>query len=153
TQNAYYFYGQDSWRMKPSFTLTYGLAYGWQAPPTEKFGRQTLQIDATTGQPLDAQSYLKQKMEAALNGQIFNPTFGYQPVGSAHRGVFDTDRGNLAPRVAFAWNPSDKAPLVGRLLGDRKTVLRGGFALIYDRSNTVQSVEIPMLGVGFDQNL
>ena len=33
------------------------------------------------------------------------------------------------------------------------TVIRGGFAMVYDRSNTVQSVEIPMLGIGFDQNI
>ena len=152
-QNAYYFYGQDTWRMSPSFTLTYGLAYGWQAAPTEKFSRQTIQVDATTGQPLSAINYLKQKSDAALQGNVFNPSFGYEPVNKAGRPVFDTDFGDLAPRVSFAWNPSDKAPLFGRLMGDRKTVLRGGFAMVYDRSNTVQSVEIPMLGIGFDQNV
>lgn len=153
TQKAYYFYGQDSWRMTPSFTLTYGLSYGWQSPPTEEQNRQTIMIDATSGQPFDAVSFLKQKEQAALQGQIFNPTVGYQNVSNAHRSVFDTDWSNVAPRAAFAWNPSDKVPLLGRLMGDKKTVIRGGFAEIYDRSNTVQSVEIPMLGVGFDQNV
>ena len=152
-QNVYYFYGQDSWRISPSFTLTYGLAYGWNTSPSEKLGRQTIQIDAATGQPLDAQNYLNQKAQGALSGTIFNPTFGFQPAANAHRSVFDTDYGDWAPRFAFAWNPSDNVPLVGRFLGDRKTVFRGGFAMIYDRSNTVQSVEIPMLGIGFDQNV
>lgn len=152
-QNVYYFYAQDSWRIFPSFTLTYGLAYGWNTPPKEDLDRQTIQIDAATGQPLDAQSYLNQKAQAALSGTIFNPTFGFQPVRNAHRSVFDTDYGDWAPRVAFAWNPSDNVPLVGRFLGSRKTAIRGGFAMVYDRSNTVQSVEIPMLGIGFDQNI
>jgi len=152
-QNAYYFYGQDTWRMKPSFTVTYGLAYGWQAAPTEKFHRQTIQIDATTGQPLSAVSYLKAKADAASQGTIYNPTFGYQPLNKAGRPVFDTDFGDIAPRASFAWNPGDKTPIFGRLFGDKKTVIRGGFAIIYDRSNTVQSVEIPMLGIGFDQNV
>ena len=152
-QTAYYFYGQDSWRASPSFTLTYGLSYGWQAPPSESQNRQTIMIDATSGQPFDAVTFLRQKEQAALQGQIFNPTVGYQSVGNAHRKVFDTDWSNVAPRVAFAWNPSDKVPIFGRLLGDKKTVIRGGYAEIYDRSNTVQSVEIPMLGVGFDQNV
>src|SRR5205807_1527754 len=109
-QNVYYFYGQDSWRVTPSLTVTYGLAYGWNTPPSEKLGRQTIQIDATTGQPINAISYLRQKEASALAGQIFNPTFGYQTVGNAHRAVFNTDYGDWAPRAAFAWNPSDKAP-------------------------------------------
>ena len=153
TQNVYYFYGQDSWRLSPSLTVTYGLAYGWNTPPSESLGRQTIQIDAGTGQPITAGSYLSQKMAAALKGDIYNPNFGFQPVGSAHRSVFNTDYGDFAPRASFAWNPTDKTWLVGRLLGDRKTVIRGGFAMVYDRSNTVQSVEIPMLGIGFDQNV
>ena len=26
------FYGQDTWRIRPSLTLTYGLSYSWQTP-------------------------------------------------------------------------------------------------------------------------
>jgi hypothetical protein len=39
--HAYEFYGQDTWRFKPSLTLTYGLTYGWQTPPTEAHKQQT----------------------------------------------------------------------------------------------------------------
>ncbi len=53
----------------------------------------------------------------------------------------------------LAWNPSANSGILGKLLGERKTVIRGGFAMVYDRGNTVQSVEIPMLGIGFDENI
>src|SRR5437879_11665840 len=36
---AYEMYVQDTWRFKPTLTLTYGLAYGWQTPPHEEIGR------------------------------------------------------------------------------------------------------------------
>ena len=59
----------------------------------------------------------------------------------------------MAPRVSAAWNPAFHNGLFGHLFGDRKTVLRGGYGIAYDRVNTVQSVIIPMLGVGFAQTI
>jgi len=152
-QYATYFYLQDSWRVKPSLTLYYGLSYGWQTSPTEANNLQTVMIDASTGKPVTGPAFLQQKMQAALAGQIYNPTFGFATVGASHLPVYNVDYRDLAPRVAAAWNPSATGGLFGKLLGERKSVIRGGFAMVYDRGNTVQSVEIPMLGVGFDQNI
>jgi hypothetical protein len=151
-QKAFYFYGQDTFRWTPTFTVTAGLAYGWQTPPTEELGRQTLIIDATTGQPLTAAAYMAAKASAAQAGQIYNPTLGYIPIKSSGRSVYNTDWKDVAPRLALAWNPGPKR-FVGRLLGERKTVIRAGAGITYDRVNTVQSVLIPMLGVGFGQNI
>jgi len=146
-------YVQDVWRMKPSLTLSLGLSYGWQTAPVERLGRQTIQIDAGTGKPITALEFLKQRKDAADNGQFFNPTFGFVPINSAKRGVFNVDYGDIAPRVALAWTPSSNSGLRGRLFGSGRTVVRTGFAIIYDRQNTVQSVIIPALGVGFAQTL
>jgi carboxypeptidase family protein len=153
TLNAFEFYGQDSWRIKPNLTLTYGLSYGWQTPPHEKLNRQTLVVDAATLEPLTGPGYIGAKMAAALAGQTFNPTLGFQPVKAAHRTVFNTDYGNVAPRVAVAWTPNFNSGLLQALTGDRKTVVRGGYSIVYDRENTVQTVIIPMLGVGFAQTI
>jgi outer membrane receptor protein involved in Fe transport len=146
-------YFQDVWRVKPNLTLTLGVSYGWQTAPVERLGRQTIQIDAGTGQPITARSFLRQREDAAANGQIFNPTFGFVPINSAHRGVFNVDYGDIAPRVALAWTPSYHGGLAGSLFGSGKRVIRTGFGIIYDRQNTVQSVIIPALGVGFAQTL
>jgi len=154
TNRAQSFYAQDTWRIKPSVTLTYGLSYGWQTTPHEKLGRQTLIVDAVSNKVLSAQDYLDAKEKAAANGQIYNPQLGYLPVGKTGRSdVFTTDYGDVAPRVALAWNPSFSRGALGRMFGERKTVVRGGYGIAYDRINTVGSVIIPMLGVGFAQTL
>jgi len=49
--------------------------------------------------------------------------------------------------------PSFEGGLLGLLFGNRKTVLRGGYALIYDRQNLVQNVIIPRLGMAFAQTI
>jgi hypothetical protein len=151
-QYATYFYGQDTWRMTKSFTLNYGLSYGFQTPPKDIQGRQTVQIDVGTGKLVNATDYMAARLDAATKGTIFNPTLGWVPVETAKADVFNIDYGNLAPRISFAWNPAGDG-FLSRIMGDRKTVIRGGFAMVYDRTNIVQSVLIPMLGVGFGQTI
>jgi hypothetical protein len=155
TLRSYNFFGQDTWRIKPSFTLTYGLAYGWQTTPHELHGQQTLIANHDNGdQILNGFDYINQKRRAALSGDIFNPTLSYVPIGKSGRSdVFSVDYGDWAPRVSAAWNPSLRSGFLGRMFGDRKTVIRGGYGIAYDRVNTVQSVIIPMLGVGFAQTI
>lgn len=150
--HAVYFNGQDTWRLTKSFTVNYGFSYGWQTPPNDSQGRQTIQIDTATGQAIDPLAYLQNKLSAAQSGQVYNPTFGWVPVNDAKRPVFNTARGGFSPRASFAYNPASDG-LLGKIMGDRKTVIRGGFGLIFDRSNMVQNVLIPMLGVGFGQNV
>ncbi len=150
--HAVYFNGQDSWRVTRSLNVNYGFSYGWQTPPQDSQGRQTVQIDTTTGQTVDPIDYLQKRLTAAQAGQVYNPTFGWVPVNDAKRPVYSTARGGFSPRASIAWNPAADS-MFGKLTGDRKTVIRGGFGLIFDRSNMVQNVLIPMLGVGFGQNV
>jgi hypothetical protein len=149
------FYSQDVWRFRPSLTFTFGVNYGWQTAPKEKLGRQTVQVDGKTLQAQTAREYLRLREEAARQGKIYNPPIAFLPVKDAKRGVFDIDWNNIGPRVAVAWNPSFSggSNFLGKLLGERKTVIRGGYSLIYDRQNTVQSVIIPTLGVAFGQTI
>ena len=151
---AYNMYFQDTWRMRTSLTLTYGFGYGWQTPPTEAHGQQTFMIDNGTGQILSAAGYIQAKKQAALNGQVYNPTIGYLPIRHSGRSsIWNTDYSNIAPRLSVAWSPSYSDGMRGRVLGTGKTVIRAGFGVYYDRINNVQSVEIPQLGVGFAQTL
>jgi carboxypeptidase family protein len=154
TQRSYDAYFQDSWRIKSTLTLTYGLGYGWQTPPAELHGQQTFEINDSTGQILTAAGYIQAKDQAAMNGQTYDPTIGYLPIKSSGRNaIWNTDYGDVSPRLAVAWNPSYTDGKRGKLFGQGKTVIRAGFGIYYDRINNVQSVEIPQLGVGFAETL
>ena len=153
-QRAYDMFVQDTWRLRSDLTITLGLGYGWQTPPSEQNGKQTFEVDASTGQILTASGYIQAKEQAAAAGQIYNPTIGYLPIDKSGRSaIWNTDYGDVAPRASIAWSPSYSDGIRGTLFGASKTVVRAGFGIYYDRINNVQSVEIPQLGVGFAQTL
>ena len=147
-------YVSDSWRIKPSVTLTFGLNWGVQLPPYESSGEQTIVVDDSTGKPVNFDNYIATRKSMALAGQLSNPQLDYVPIKQTGRKYpYDPDWTNFSPRVAFAWNPSFSGGFLGSLMGNRKSVLRGGFARVYDRINGVGIVMIPALGIGFGNNL
>jgi hypothetical protein len=150
--HSYSFYLQDSWRLKPSLTFTYGLTYGWQTPPSESQGRFSVLTD-TSGKPIDPLAYLQTKETDASNGVVYNPTFAYMPYRKlGMSGAWNTDYGNLAPRISLAWNPSATEGLLGKVLGQKKTVIRGGYGIVYDRIDAGNAVA-STLNEGFSQSL
>lgn len=151
--NAYGFYFQDRWQARPTLALTLGLSYVWQQPPLDRLGRGTRMIYADTGEPVTYANYVEPRRRAALAGEIYNPRIAFQPLAASGGRPFRTDWDNVSPRVALAWNPSPRGGFFGRLFGEHATVLRGGFAVLYDRVNTFESVIIPMLSTGFSQTL
>ncbi|MCA1615383.1 MAG: carboxypeptidase-like regulatory domain-containing protein [Acidobacteria bacterium] len=151
--NAYGFYFQDRWQARPSLALTLGLSYGWQQPPLDRLGRATRMIYADTGEPVTYANYVEPRRRAALAGEIYNPRIAFEPSRASGGRPFRTDWDNVSPRVAVAWNPSPRGGFFGRLFGTHATVLRGGFAVLYDRVNTFESVIIPVLSTGFSQTL
>jgi hypothetical protein len=155
TLRAYDFFAQDSWRLKPSLTLTYGLGYGWQTTPHELNQQQTFIANHDAGDTIiNGLQYIQAKEAAAQAGNTYNPTLSYIPIKDSGRSdVFNVDYGDWAPRASAAWNPTFTSGFLGKVFGDKKTVFRGGYGIAYDRVNTVQSVIIPMLGVGFAQTI
>ena len=55
--------------------------------------------------------------------------------GAANDGrpYFDRDNNNFSPRIAAAWAPRFEGGLLGKLFGDAKMSIRGGYSLVYDR--------------------
>jgi len=149
----YNVYWSDSWRMKPSFTLTYGLGWTLEMPPVEKFGKQIELVD-DAGQQLDLMAYLNARKAAALHGQVYNPEVGFALVGNTGGGQKYPYRpyyGSFSPRIAVAWNPTYDDGVLGRILGHGKSVIRGGYSRVYGRLNGVDLVLVPLLGTGLIQ--
>ncbi|MGC2301470.1 MAG: carboxypeptidase-like regulatory domain-containing protein, partial [Acidobacteriaceae bacterium] len=138
--NAYF---SDTWHMKPSFTLTMGLGYTLEMPPTEVSGKQTVLVDAAD-EPVQTEDYIKQRQAAALQGSVYNPEVGFalvHNVGSGLKYPYQPFYGSFSPRVGVAWNPGFS----------KATVIRGGYGRIYGRLNGVDLVLSPLLGIGLIQ--
>ncbi len=152
--HAIEFYGNDVWRLRNNLTITAGLTYSLQTPPVDKNGRQTLIIDTATKQIITSKDYLEQRRQAALQGNIYNPTLGWLPINDSDRDrIYPADRNNFGPRISAAWTPNFRDGWLHKLTGEQKTVLRGGYALTYDRINGTSVIALPILGVGFAQTI
>ncbi|MGH9472154.1 MAG: carboxypeptidase regulatory-like domain-containing protein [Terriglobales bacterium] len=150
TADTIYLYFQDAWKLTPALTVTYGLAWGKQTAPQELEGRQMVMEDSATGQPISAVGFMGAKLAAANAGQFYNPTLAFVPeLTSSSASLFTNNPGYWAPRFGMAWNPAFGGGLLGALFGNQKSVLRGGFGVAYDRTNSVKTTTLPALGLGF----
>ncbi len=150
----YNVYFSDTWHMKPSFTLTYGLGWTLEMPPVEANGKQVELVD-TSDQPVSAEGYLAARKRAALLGQVYNPELGFALVGNTENGLkypYNPFYGEFSPRVAAAWSPHfDSDSMAGKIFGHEDTVIRGGYGRQYGRLNGVDLVLVPLLGTGLIQ--
>ena len=136
-------YGSDTWRLNPKLTLTYGLGWTLEMPPTEQNGLQVAVVDSKNV-PISTQQFLNNRETAALQGQVYNPIVGFNLIGNvathpAH--IYNPFYGEWSPRAALAWDVN----------GDGRTVVRGGYGLTYGRLNGVDLVLVPLLSPGLIQ--
>jgi hypothetical protein len=146
-------YFSDTWHMKKSFTLTYGLSYGLEMPPYELGGKQ-VELTYADGSLVDTEDYLAQRKRAALAGQVYNPLIAFATVPNVGKGLkypYYPFYGGFSPRVSAAWNPNYSDGILGKIFGQGKTVIRGGYGRIYGRLNGVNLVLVPLLGPGLLQ--
>ena len=148
----YNVYFSDTWHMKKSFTLTYGLGWALEMPPVEANGKQVELVDSAN-QLVDFNTYINTRKAQALQGNVYNPELGFTLVGNTGRKYpYDPYYGEFSPRVAAAWNPHfDADSMAGKIFGSDSSVLRGGYGRQYGRLNGVDLVLVPLLGTGLIQ--
>jgi len=139
----YNLYFNDSWHMKSTFTLTYGLGWTLEMPPVEAQGKQIAFVDANA-KIIDAQQYLNTRASNALAGNTadINPEVGFTLIGNVAghpKYMYNPFYKSFSPRIAAAWNPTPKM------------VVRGGYSILYGRLNGVDLVLVPLLGTGLIQ--
>jgi Carboxypeptidase regulatory-like domain len=151
--DAYSIYVTDSYKIKPNVTINYGLEWGVQMPPVEQNGIQDILVDAS-GNTVSYQGYIDNQVSYANNGQPYNPILGFEPIGAVGghpKYPFDPFYGGISPRISVAWSPTFDSGILGTIFGNKKSVIRGGYARLYDRNNAVNLVLTPLLGYGFGQ--
>lgn len=134
-------YGQDSWKITPHFTLTYGLRYSISKPVYEADG-----FEVRTDIPLSEVFRLRQ--EAAARGENFDDPLTLVLSGPANNAdpLYHWDKNNFQPRVAFAWSPSFRSGFLGKMFGkNNQSVIRGSFSVTNDYYGQ-------QLAVSFDLN-
>jgi len=141
--DAYEMYAQDSWKIKPNLTVTYGLRYSLFSPPWETNGNQV-------GPNVNLSDWFAERGQNMLQGIGSNaaPLISFNLAGPANNGpgFYNWDYKDLAPRLAVAWSPNASGGLLGALFGGPgKTSIRAGAGIVYDRIG-------PALLATFDQN-
>ncbi len=146
-------YFADTWHIKPSVTLSYGLSYQLEMPPHEENSKQVDMV-YQDGALVDAASYMAQRTKAALAGSVYNPTLGFATVnniGSGNKYPYNPFYGGFSPRFSIAWNPKFNDGILGKLLGSNATVLRAGYGRLFGRLNGVNQLLVPLLPPGLLQ--
>jgi TonB dependent receptor len=131
-------YFQDTYKLRPDLTVTAGVRYQYQMVPYEIHGVQASVLNT------DFQSIIADRVANGLAGIAdpdSTPLLTYQLTGKANHapGLYQPDHHDFAPRLGLAWNPSFRDGILGRVLGDRKTVFRAGAGMIWDE-NVINSV-------------
>jgi hypothetical protein len=139
---TYSIYWTDSWRIKPKFTINYGIGYTVELPPYEtQGGFQTVLVDQND-HIASAEQYFSNVKQAALQGQAYAPALGFSTIRNvqgANKYPYNPDYSEVSPRIGAAWNFT------------KDTVIRAGYARIFGRINGVNPLLVPLLTPGLLQ--
>lgn len=126
--NEFETYLQDSWRIRPNLTLTYGARYSLLQPPYEVNGNQV-------APDTSLHDFFNTRMKDMVNGVIDNTNFTMVLAGQANNAkpYWGWDYKNIAPRLSLAWSPGYKDGLLAAIFGGPgKSSLRLGAGVYYD---------------------
>ena len=130
--NWYEFYGQDTWRVKPNLTVTYGLRWSLFPPPWETNGYQA---GPTTSLGKQFEQNVK-NMQQGLGYTSTEPiSFALSGKANHGPGFYNFEKTDFSPRISVAYSPRPVSGLLRSLFGSGdRTVIRAGFSKVYDRA-------------------
>ena len=127
------FFFQDTWKVRPNFTLDLGVRYQYYVPVTDRNNVLT-SFDPALYSRANAPTCTTAACTALVRG-TGNELNGIAVAGSTSRfgdSVYPKDKNNFSPRVGFAWDPFKEG----------KTIVRAGYGFYYDQ---------PLVGI-FEQS-
>lgn len=142
--DEYEFYLSDTWRVQPSWTVTYGLRYGYARVPYETNG-----VQGVTSVPLEQYMFERvEAMEAGMPGhRIRSADLTWIPGGPLNNGPewYRDDRNNFAPRLSLAYSPANPRGLLRAIFGD-SGAFRVGAGVFFDRFGSYLVTQQDSLG-------
>ncbi|HEY6253865.1 MAG TPA: hypothetical protein VI685_28245, partial [Candidatus Angelobacter sp.] len=135
-------YAQDSWRMKPNLTVTFGLRYSLLEPPYETSGTQVAPSTSVhdwfinrSRAAYQGLGYFDQTGTDSSGNPLYDHTlqFDLSGKGNGKRPYWGWDYRNFAPRLAIAYSPSSDSGIWKSLWGGAgKSSIRLGWGMYYD---------------------
>jgi len=136
-------FATDSWRLRPSFTLNYGLRWEYSGPPWDADNEYFIAQGGASGLfgVSGANNLFK---PGTLTGT--NTTF----VNDQGQSWYRRDLKDFAPSVGFAWQPGFDNEMARRILGGPgTTVIRGGYSIAYTREGIANFESLAQGNPGF----
>jgi hypothetical protein len=138
--NQFEYYLEDSFRLTPKITLTYGIRHSLNQTPYETNGQQV-------APSISMNKWFRTRLADAAKGVVDQPNFTFIPSGKANGGapMYTMDKWDIAPRlgIAYAYDP--------------KTSIRAGFGINYDNFGMSIANQLATLGsaglLGAEQTL
>ncbi|HEX5890812.1 MAG TPA: carboxypeptidase regulatory-like domain-containing protein, partial [Pyrinomonadaceae bacterium] len=118
------FFAQDTWRIRPNFTLDYGVRYQYFVPVTDANNVLT-SFDPALYSRANAPTCRTAACATLIRG-TGNELNGIAIAGSTSRfgeAISPSDKNNFSPRLGISWDPFKSG----------KTVVRAGYGLYYDQ--------------------
>lgn len=117
-------YVQDDWKLSSRLTVSMGLRYEIASPMTERYNRSVRGFDASASSPIEAQAranYAENPIpEIAPESFAVRGGLTFAGANGQPRGLWESDKWNLMPRIGFAYSITPK------------TVLRAGYGLFFE---------------------
>jgi Carboxypeptidase regulatory-like domain len=126
-------YIQDAWRIKPNFSLSYGIR--WQPQLGAKLNTTNYAVLSDPNRMAFDVSGYGNLFGAGANSTGLVPTFRQVLQGER---AFENDFNNWAPSIGFVWSPGTQKGILGAIFGkDGTSVLRGGWSRAFIREGTL----------------
>ncbi len=130
-EDSYEMYAQDTWKVKPNFTVTYGLRYSLFSPPWETNGLEVTPTESLNTWFNNRANGMWQDIPSSAQ-----PLVAYNWSGPANGkpGYYGWDYHDFAPRLSIAYSPGAQDGFLKKIFGGPgKTSIRAGFGVVYDR--------------------
>jgi hypothetical protein len=136
----YEVFAQDSWKLTPDLTVTYGLRWQFHEPLNEVNGYESLQNQT----PESIFSARLANSNAGISGFDAAPliTYGVGGAGGPFNKYYKPTYNNFAPRIGIAYVPYADNGVFSHLFGNHQTTIRAGFGINYDNNLIGQGFEL-----------